>query len=111
MPDNGCCDDDTEVHPCVTRGPYRLDNETEEAFANCLKIDQIKLAERCQRHRHQGTCYKNWRGPPNPKRCRFELDSKNVISETTIDPETGELMLHKLDSMVANFNSTMLQAI
>lgn len=111
MPDDGCHDDDTEVHPCVTRGPYCLDDETEEAFANHLKIDQIKLVERCQRHRHQGTCYRNWHGPSNLKRCRFELDSENVISETTINPETSELMLHKLDGMVANFNSTMLQAI
>ena len=98
-------------HPCATRGPYQREGETIESFNKRLELDEIKLAEMCQRHEHKSTCFKNWHGPPNQKECRFQLDPGNVIDKTSFDIESGELTLRKLDGMVANFNSTMLRAI
>ncbi|EJD40480.1 hypothetical protein AURDEDRAFT_70014, partial [Auricularia subglabra TFB-10046 SS5] len=64
-----------------------------------------------QLHDHRATCYKYWRGPPNPKVCRFDLDASNFCAESTIDPETGELNLRCLDGLVNNYNSTMLECL
>lgn len=101
----------TSPHPCQTRGPHRMDEEDDITFARRVEYDYAELANSCQRHQHRATCYKNWRGPPNPKKCRFELDTENIVRNTIVDPATGELTLRKLDGMVANFNATMLKAI
>ncbi|KAJ7462925.1 hypothetical protein FB451DRAFT_954590, partial [Mycena latifolia] len=96
-------------HPCATRGPSPppdADN-TSDAVAK----DLHNLVERCQRHRHAGTCYKYWKGHPDPKECRFDLDESNVRSISVFDPETGEFHLRCLDGLVNNFNLTMIQAI
>ena len=57
------------------------------------------------------TCFKYWRGPPEPKSCRFDLHEDNFRPESSFDPETGELCLRCLDGLVHNFNSTMIEAI
>ena len=33
--------------------------------------DLHNLVKRCQRHVHNATCFKYWKGPPEPKECRF----------------------------------------
>ncbi|KAJ7167184.1 hypothetical protein C8R43DRAFT_817994, partial [Mycena crocata] len=96
-------------HPCATRGPGSgIDpNEANAACAN----DLHNLAERCQRHRHTGTCFKYWKGYPDTKDCRFDLDPSNETPISVFDPETGEFTLRCLDGLVNNFNITILQAI
>ncbi|KAJ7258657.1 hypothetical protein C8J57DRAFT_1234250 [Mycena rebaudengoi] len=69
------------------------------------------LASKCQQHAHSKTCFKYWRGPPEPKSCRFDLHEENFKLTSSFDPETGELCLRCLDGLVNNFNSTILKAI
>src|SRR5271155_4560180 len=66
------------------------------------------LIKQCQSHCHSQTCYKYWKGPPDPRECRFDLDEKNVCLESHFDSVTGELNLRCLDGMVNNFNETNL---
>ena len=75
------------------------------------KKDLHNLVKSCQLHRHSKTCYKYWKGPPEPKECRFDLDQSNTCDETTFNMETGELCFKCLNGLVNNFNETILKAI
>ncbi|KAJ7136453.1 hypothetical protein C8R43DRAFT_858990, partial [Mycena crocata] len=99
----------SNAHPCATRGPGPdvPPEDVEKARAN----DLHNLVERCQRHRHGNTCYKYWKGWPDPRDCRFDLDASNVKPISVFDPETGEFTLRCLDGLVNNFNETIIQAI
>ncbi|KAJ7157743.1 hypothetical protein C8R46DRAFT_818648, partial [Mycena filopes] len=99
----------SKFHPCATRGPGPSIDPGNQASAE--QNDLHNLAERCQRHKHTATCYKYWRGHPEPKECRFDLDKDNVTPVSVFDPETGEFELRTLDGLVNNFNETMLKAI
>ncbi|KAJ7811474.1 hypothetical protein B0H14DRAFT_2378326, partial [Mycena olivaceomarginata] len=69
------------------------------------------LTSKCQQHEHSKTCFKYWRGPPEPKTCRFDLHEDNFKPTSSFDPETGELCLRCLDGLVNNFNATVLEAV
>ncbi|KAJ7120681.1 hypothetical protein C8R43DRAFT_865397, partial [Mycena crocata] len=99
----------SKFHPCATRGPGPgiPDADAADAKAN----DLHKLVERCQRHKHANTCYKYWKGFPDPKECRFDLDPSNETAISVFDPVTGEFTLRCLDGLVNNFNETILQAV
>ncbi|KAF8064259.1 hypothetical protein FPV67DRAFT_1401280, partial [Lyophyllum atratum] len=99
----------TKYHPCTVRG-VDLDL-TGAAFETARQKDIHHLAKQCQSHKHTGTCYKYWRGPPEPQECRFDLDEENTCPESSIDPDTGELNLRCLDGMVNNFNETILETM
>ncbi|KAJ7205838.1 hypothetical protein GGX14DRAFT_367799 [Mycena pura] len=75
------------------------------------KKDLHHVAIQCQMHTHSKTCFKYWRGPPEPKTCRFDLHEDNFRAESFFDPESGELNLRCLDGLVNNFNATILEAI
>ncbi|KAJ7465544.1 hypothetical protein FB451DRAFT_1041425, partial [Mycena latifolia] len=62
-------------------------------------------------HGHSKTCFKHWRGPLEPKTCRFDLYEDNFQAESSFDPETGEICLRCLDGLVNNFNLTIIEAI
>jgi hypothetical protein len=96
-------------HPSATRGagPNIPPADRQDADAK----DFHNLAERCQRHRHTFTCYKYWKGYPEKKECRFDLDESNATPYSQFDPETGEFTMRCLDGMVNHFNDTMLKAI
>ncbi|KAF7328376.1 ATP-dependent DNA helicase [Mycena venus] len=94
---------------CATRGPTPSDRRENPSLSR--DKDLHKLIKRCQSHTHHPTCFKYWRGEPEPKECRFDLDEANVVPISMIDPETGELTLRCLDGLVNNFNSTMIEAI
>jgi len=96
-------------HPCSVRGVNR--NLTGEDLEKARQKDMHNLAKKCQSHTHSGTCYKYWKGPPDPKQCRFDLDEKNVCAESSIDIETGKICLRCLDGLVNNFNKTILEAM
>jgi hypothetical protein len=99
----------SKFHPCSVRG---IDLQTEPSdWQKHLQKDLFQLVGRCQSHSHSKTCYKYWKGPPDPKECCFDLDESNTCPTSMIDPETGEICLRCLDGMVNNFNSTILQAI
>jgi hypothetical protein len=99
----------SKFHPCATRGPGP--NIPPEDLEDAEAHDFANLAERCQRHRHTNTCYKYWKGYPEPKECRFDLDNGNEIPESSFDPDTGESTMKCLDGLVNRFNETMLRAI
>jgi hypothetical protein len=99
----------SKFHPCATRGPGPNIPPNEQDDAD--QKDLHNLAERCQRHRHTATCYKYWKGYPQPKECRFDLDKDNETLHSVFDQETGEIELRTLDGLVNNFNETMLRAI
>ncbi|KAJ7748830.1 hypothetical protein DFH07DRAFT_694802, partial [Mycena maculata] len=103
---------DTELgkfDPCATRGPTPADQSPNATLARGK--DLHRLVKRCQSHTHHPTCFKYWRGPPEPKECRFDLDETNVVPVSMFDLDTGELTLRCLDGLVNNFNETMLEAI
>ncbi|KAG1808507.1 hypothetical protein EV424DRAFT_1270435, partial [Suillus variegatus] len=101
----------TVHHPCAVRGvaPHSAcdDHQT--------KIDRQKdlhhLVKACQVHKHNLTCFKYWKGPPNPRECRFDLDENHYCEKSHVDYETGEICLRCLNGMVNNFNASMLEAV
>ncbi|KAJ6570659.1 hypothetical protein B0H10DRAFT_1629761, partial [Mycena sp. CBHHK59/15] len=107
-----------EFHPCSVRGIDlrdvsgldRIDDHAAERTAQ-REQDMHNLVEKCQSHDHSRTCFKYWRGPPEPKSCRFDPDESNFRAESSFDPETGELCLRCLDGLVNNFNATILEAM
>jgi len=96
-------------HPCSVRG-IDLSLESDDAI-NAKKKDLYNLSRRCQIHTHSATCYKYWKGPPQPKECRFELDEKHTCPRSYIDENTGDICLRHIDGLVNNFNDTILQAM
>ncbi|KAJ3843073.1 hypothetical protein F5878DRAFT_506438, partial [Lentinula raphanica] len=99
-----------QFHPCSVRGPY-IPTVPDIESEKVVQKDRHFLSKCCQTHKHTATCYKYWRGPPDPRTCRFELDVTNVNGTTFFDEDTGELHLRKLDGLVNDFNETILAAV
>ena len=103
----------SQYHPCSVRG-LNIDDMKKmdaEGLKTARNKDMHNVVKHCQTHSHSATCYKYWKGPPDPKECRFDLDEKNICPKSYFDPETGELHLQCLDGMVNNFNATIIEAI
>ncbi|KAJ7214545.1 hypothetical protein GGX14DRAFT_336174, partial [Mycena pura] len=98
-------------NPCSVRGVNPAADPSDMVNRQLREKDLHFLAKQCQSHTHSKTCYKYWKGPPEPKDCRVDLDSSNFRPESTVDSETGEICLRCLDGMVNNFNATILEAI
>ena len=99
----------SQHHPCSVHGPNLNISGIDLDIAR--QKDLHHLVKQCQSHTHSGTCYKYWKGPPEPKECRFDLDEKNTRATSSVDPDTGEIFLKCLDQLVNNFNSTILEAV
>ncbi|KAJ7513269.1 hypothetical protein B0H11DRAFT_1649376, partial [Mycena galericulata] len=96
-------------HPCSVRGiPVTTDDSS---FSPERQKDLRNVVSQCQYHTHSKTCFKYWRGPPEPKTCRFDLHEDNVRAESCFDQETGEIHLRCLNGLVNNFNATMIEAL
>jgi hypothetical protein len=99
----------SDFHPCAVRGyPKSQDPKMNEKLR---RKDLFHLVSQCQLHKHTHTCYKYWKGPPEPKTCRFDMSENNTRTESKFDLETGELCLRCLDGLVNNFNETMILAV
>ncbi|KAF8123174.1 hypothetical protein EV363DRAFT_1273007, partial [Boletus edulis] len=96
-------------HPCSVRGPS-LEGSDDSVFLK-RKKDVHCLATACQVHKHTTTCFKYWKGPPEPRECRFGLDEKNFVGRSYVDDETGDVHLRYLDGMVNRYNETMLECL
>ncbi|KAJ7891997.1 hypothetical protein B0H13DRAFT_1625735 [Mycena leptocephala] len=83
----------------------------EGSFTTQRQNDLWNVVSQCQTHTHSKTCFKYWRGPPEPKTCRFDLHENNFRAKSCCDPETGEICLRCLDGLVNNFNATIIEAI
>ncbi|KAJ6562051.1 hypothetical protein B0H19DRAFT_1210051 [Mycena capillaripes] len=90
-----------DADACATRGPTPADKLNNPELSRSK--DLHNLIKCCQSHTHHPTCFKYWRGPPEPKECRFDLDESNSVPISTIDPVT--------DGLVNNFNETIIEAI
>jgi hypothetical protein len=95
-------------NPCSVRG---LNNKEFLQTENAQNEDLHYLVKNCQSHRHTHTCYKYWKGPPNPKECRFDLGEHRTQKCTYFDEKTGDIHLRCLDGLVNNFNATIIKAI
>ncbi|KAJ7251179.1 hypothetical protein B0H12DRAFT_982986, partial [Mycena haematopus] len=101
-----------KYHPCSVRGiPIASVPSTRMPISPERQQDLHNVVLQCQSHEHSKTCFKYWRGPPEPKTCRFDLHEDNFRAESSFDPETGELSLRCLDGLVNNFNETIIEAI
>ncbi|KAF8190980.1 hypothetical protein K438DRAFT_1471800, partial [Mycena galopus ATCC 62051] len=103
-------------HPCSVRGVSIIEQEWPESKARQWinpgrQQDLHNVALKCQSHEHSKTCFKYWRGPPEPKSGRFDLHKDNFRAESSFNPETGEICLRCLDGLVNNFNATILEAM
>jgi hypothetical protein len=98
-----------DVDSCATRGPTPANKLNHPELSRSK--DLHNLIKRCQSHTHHPTCFKYWRGPPEPKECRFDLDESNAVPISTINPVTGEITLRCLDGLANNFNETIIEAI
>ncbi|KZV97592.1 hypothetical protein EXIGLDRAFT_588538, partial [Exidia glandulosa HHB12029] len=96
-------------HACSVRGPNLAPDDPR--LGQARQKDLRNVVRKCQMHTHSRTCYKYWKGPPEPQECRFDLDESNYCAESTVDRETGELNLRCLDGLVNNYNPTMLEAL
>ncbi|KAJ6566559.1 hypothetical protein B0H19DRAFT_1066851 [Mycena capillaripes] len=79
-------------HPCSVRG-MPVD---EGSFTPQRQKDLRNAASQCQTHTYSKTCFKYWRGPPEPKICRFDLHDNNFRAESSFGPGTGEILLTKI---------------
>ncbi|TFY51291.1 hypothetical protein EVG20_g11068, partial [Dentipellis fragilis] len=97
------------ANPCAHRGvPLAMSGED---LRLAQEHDIHALVSQCQVHQHTHTCYKYWKGPPEPRECRFDLDEGNVEPQSYMNEDTGELCLRCLDGLVNNFNATILTAM
>lgn len=106
-PDKNLAVPSNEHHPCSVRGMP----PDEDSFPPERQKDLRNVVLQCQSHTHSKTCFKYWRGPPEPKTCRFDLHEDNFRAESSFDPETGEIHLRCLDGLVNNFNVSMIEAL
>ncbi|KAJ7739226.1 hypothetical protein DFH07DRAFT_688368, partial [Mycena maculata] len=112
-----------KYHPCSVRGIHIANVNQNDDFSAPAKQpgnnsvsperqqDLHNLVSQCQSHEHSKTCFKYWRGPPEPKTCRFDLHEDNFRADSSFDSETGEICLRCLDGLVNNFNSTIIEAM
>ena len=85
--------------------------ETDDEFWLRRQKDLYNLVNQCQRHTHNAGCYKNWKGPPEEKTCRFNLDQSNQLDNTTIDRTTGKIKLMTADGLINPFNQSILEMV
>ncbi|KAG2738043.1 hypothetical protein P692DRAFT_20759882, partial [Suillus brevipes Sb2] len=97
-------------HPCSVRG-VSCEILREDQIEIAREKDIHQLASSCQKHRHTGTCFKYWKGPPEPKECRFDLDEARFSSTSYFDKDEGVVSLRCLDGMVNNYNRTILELV
>ncbi|KAI9059156.1 hypothetical protein FKP32DRAFT_1547099, partial [Trametes sanguinea] len=94
-------------HPDTHRGfPLHLDGDELRRF----RADDLRqLVQKNQQHTHTETCFKYC--GDGPRHCRFDLDEANVIPESSVDHETGELTLRIVEGLINNYNPTILEAL
>ncbi|KAJ7460154.1 hypothetical protein FB451DRAFT_1045459 [Mycena latifolia] len=105
----------SKYHPCSVRGIPVVEKNEDESASRTWELkrqqDLHNLVLQCPSHGHSKTCFKYWRGPPEPKSCRFDLHEDNFRADSSFDPETGELCLRCLNGLVNNFNKTIIEAM
>ncbi|KAJ7232430.1 hypothetical protein B0H12DRAFT_1011941, partial [Mycena haematopus] len=79
-----------------------------DAF-DTLYVDQVtRLVKEYNWHEHRETCWKHIRNgePRDDTTCRMRINGL-TSSETTIEPESGSIVLKRLHPRISNYNETL----
>ena len=74
-----------------------------------IRIQDIKwLVSQLNTHKHTSTCYKYSKNIER-KACRMHMP-REMFSISTIDPDSGEIRMHRSHPMINNFNQYLICA-
>ncbi|CAF4605844.1 unnamed protein product, partial [Rotaria socialis] len=85
-------------------------NPSSPNFASRFRADIVQLVETSNIHKHSDTCYKYWNANRGDKKtCRMRMPRK-LVSNSTIDPATGNICMRRSDPWINNFNEYLITA-
>ena len=98
---------DGYLHPSTHLGP-RIDDLPESAFPLRFASSVNEVVQQCNWHKHTETCWKYLRRGErrNDANCRMRIDG-STRSESSLDPETGSILLRRLHPRIANYNDVV----
>ena len=96
------------TNPCTTLGPS-LDDAPEDQFWLRFTSDVNYIVAHTNWHQHTETCWKNLcRGEARTdENCRMRIDG-TTRDKTTVDEETGSILLRRLHPRIANYNDLII---
>ena len=96
------------VNPGTTLGPSISDTPPHEFWLR-FASDVNDIVTHTNWHQHTETCWKNLRrGEPwTDDTCRMRIDGR-TREQTTIDQETGSILLRRLHPRIANYNDLII---
>ena len=99
---------DGYVHPSTHLGP-RIDDASETAFSLQFASSVNDVVQHCNWHKHTETCWKYLRRGEkrDDTTCRMRIDG-STRQTSSIDPETGSVLLRRLHPRIANYNDVMV---
>ncbi|CAF4705232.1 unnamed protein product, partial [Rotaria sp. Silwood2] len=85
-------------------------NPSSPNFASRFCADIVQLVESNNIHKHSDTGYKYWNANQEDKKtCRMRMPRK-LVSNSTIDPATGNICMRRCDPWINNFNEYLIAA-
>ena len=79
-------------------------------FASRFRADIVQLVETSNVHKHSDTCYKYWNANRGDKKtCRMRMPRK-LVSNSSVDPDTGNICMRRSDPWINNFNEYLIAA-
>lgn len=97
-------------HPNLVPSCLSTPNPSAPNFPSRFRADIVKLVESSNVHKHSDTCYKYSKSnQDNKKICRMRMPRK-LVPVSTIDPQTGHIMMRRSDPMINNFNEYLIAA-
>ena len=99
---------DGYVHPGTILGPRISDHEPDQ-FSMRFASDVNDIVTHTNWHQHTETCWKNLRRGEarTDENCRMRIDG-TTRAETTVDEETGAILLWRLHLRIANYNDLII---
>lgn len=96
------------IHPGTHLGP-RIDNIPSDQFKMRFASDVNDIVSHTNWHQHMDTCWKYLsRGEPHTdENCRMRIDGA-TREQTTIDDETGSILLRRHHPRIANYNDLII---
>ena len=79
-------------------------------FPALFHADIVRLVEASNIHKHSDTCYKYWNAKRGEKKtCRMRMP-RQLVSMSTIDPDSGHISMKRSDPWINNFNEYLIAA-
>ena len=99
---------DGYVHPGTTLGP-RMGDFQPDQFSMRFASDVNDIVMHTNWHQHTETCWKNLRRGEarSDENCRMRIDG-STQAETTVDDETGAILLRRLHPRIASYNDLII---